>query len=127
MAGDVQTSGPIFDGRADIALGHACRDSERQIAILGASMVRTQLGRVTRNPSEPPVYQNLMEAQPEAPGWKIWDQDKIYGPWLEGTGSRNKTTRFKGYFTFRLIAVKLQARAAAVCDKIITTYSARWH
>lgn len=25
----------------------------------------------------------------------------VYGPWLEGVGSRNHTTRFKGYHAFR--------------------------
>lgn len=123
---DVTVSGPVFDGRADIALNHACEDSERQLAILGASMVRTQLGRVIRKPSTPPFYQNQVEAIPEQPGWKIWDQDVIYGPWLEGTGSRNRTTRFKGYFTFRLIAAKLDAMANRICDRIITSYEPRW-
>ena len=124
-AGDVTVSGPLFDGRADIALGHACAESERQIAIIGASMVRTRLNRVLRK--QTPYYRLQVEAQPEMPGWKIWDQDVVYGPWLEGTGSRNKTTRFKGYFTFRLIAAQLQRRAAVICEKIITTYEARWH
>jgi hypothetical protein len=31
----------------------------------------------------------------------ITDSGVVYGPWLEGTGSRNKTTRFKGYKSFR--------------------------
>ncbi len=124
MSETVTTSGPIFDGRADLALGQACRESERRIAILGASMVRTFLNRVLR--VQTPFYRMQVEAEPEAPGWKIWDQDVIYGPWLEGTGSRNRTTRFKGYFTFRTIAAQLQARAAAVCEHVITTYQARW-
>ncbi len=29
------------------------------------------------------------------------DGGVIYGPWLEGTSNRNKTTRFKGYAAFR--------------------------
>lgn len=41
------------------------------------------------------------------PVWKdqlsalITDGGVIYGPWLEGTSSRNETTRFKGYASFR--------------------------
>lgn len=127
MSADVTTSGPLFDGRADIALRHACADAERRIAILGASMVRTLLGKVIRRPSNPPFYQNQVEALPTHPGWKIWDQDVVYGPWLEGTGSRNRTTRFKGYFTFRLIAAKLQTMAAGICERVLVTYEARWH
>lgn len=125
MNPDVQTSGPLFDGRADIALRHACEDAERTIAILGASMARQQLNRVLRK--QTPYYRLQVEAQPEEPGWKVWDQDVIYGPWLEGTGSRNRTTRFKGYFTFRLIAQKMNAMAAQICGRVIASYEARWH
>lgn len=28
---------------------------------------------------------------------KVHDHQSLYGPWLEGTGSRNATTSFKGY------------------------------
>ena len=31
----------------------------------------------------------------------ITDSGVVYGPWLEGTSSRNQTTRFEGYFSFR--------------------------
>jgi hypothetical protein len=33
--------------------------------------------------------------------WKVDDNKCINGPWLEGTSSRNQSTRFKGYGTFR--------------------------
>ncbi len=125
MAGDVTTSGPIFDGRADLALRHACEDSERQLAILGASMLRQRMNRVFK--VQTPYYRMQVEAIPDPPGWVIWDQDVAYGPWLEGTGSRNRTTRFKGYFSFRLTAADLQRRAVAVCERVLVTYQARWH
>lgn len=32
---------------------------------------------------------------------RIDDGGVVYGPWLEGTGRRNSTTRFKGYRSFR--------------------------
>ena len=32
---------------------------------------------------------------------RIHDSNVVYGPWLEGVGSRNDTTRFKGYAIFR--------------------------
>ena len=31
----------------------------------------------------------------------IHDSKVVYGPWLEGTSSRNNTTQFKGYASFR--------------------------
>lgn len=38
----------------------------------------------------------------------------IYGPWLEGTGSRNQTTRFKGYSSFRKTAQWLDKEKGGV-------------
>jgi KDO2-lipid IV(A) lauroyltransferase len=39
-----------------------------------------------------------------------------YGPWLEGTGSRNLTTRFKGYHTFRLVSQQVDEEAGPVAE-----------
>ena len=38
----------------------------------------------------------------------------VYGPWIEGTGSRNRTTRFKGYRTFRTIGQEMRSRVGAI-------------
>ena len=54
--------------------------------------------------------------------WDITDQGYYYGPWLEGTGSRNETTRFKGYGTFRRITQELQERAPAIADVAFSRY-----
>lgn len=113
-------SGPLFDGRAEKAVADACDDSEKQIATLGASMIRTQLGTVLRH--QTPVYRLRNVAQPDAPGWKIWDRGMVYGPWLEGTGSRNRTTRFKGYRTYRIVVQKINARAQAIGQSVVARY-----
>jgi hypothetical protein len=49
----------------------------------------------------------------------------IYGPWLEGVGSRNRTTRFKGYFTFRRTAQQLKSRSTAVANGVLRRYLSR--
>jgi len=126
MAQDVTVYGPIFDGRADLALTQACQESERSIAILGASMLRQFAARMFRRESNPPYYRFKVEAKATAPGWKIWDQDVIYGPWLEGTGSRNRTTRFKGYRLFRITSARLQMMARGIVEGVISRYSNRW-
>jgi len=38
----------------------------------------------------------------------ITDGGAVYGPWLEGASSRNQSTRFKGYGTFRKTAQYIQ-------------------
>lgn len=44
----------------------------------------------------------------------VHDRGVVYGPWLEGTGSRNRTTRFKGYATFRTITQQTQNEVEAL-------------
>jgi hypothetical protein len=41
----------------------------------------------------------------------IDDGNVLYGPWLEGISDRNKTTKFKGYNSFRKAAQEMQKNA----------------
>jgi len=47
----------------------------------------------------------------------ISDSGVVYGPWLEGVGSRNQATRFKGYAIFRRTRDKLQRLSRDILDK----------
>jgi hypothetical protein len=48
------------------------------------------------------------------------DSGVVYGPWLEGTSSRNQTTRFKGYSVFRKTRDWLESR---VVPQLLSKYS----
>jgi len=45
---------------------------------------------------------------------QVKNTNAVYGPWIEGTGSRNKTTRFKGYRTFRIIGQEMRQRTPSL-------------
>lgn len=45
-----------------------------------------------------------------------------YGPWLEGSGSRNQSTRFKGYHGFRRTAQALDRDATQIADEALAPY-----
>lgn len=50
----------------------------------------------------------------------IHDSDVVYGPWLEGVGSRNfPTTRFKGYSIMRKVTRSMQDRGVVLADRVI--------
>lgn len=50
----------------------------------------------------------------------ISDSDVVYGPWLEGVGSRNyPRTRFKGYSIMRRTTRDMNERAASLVAGII--------
>lgn len=48
---------------------------------------------------------------------RLDDSRLIYGAWLEGTGSRNQTTRFKGYRTFRHTYTVLEREKGGIVVK----------
>lgn len=52
----------------------------------------------------------------------VHDTPVAYGPWVEGVGSRNESTRFKGHHAFRLIAQQLELEASAIADRTIEVY-----
>jgi len=47
----------------------------------------------------------------------------IYGPWLEGVSSRNQTTRFKGYASFRRTEQWLQSRVKPEAKAFVRRYT----
>lgn len=48
---------------------------------------------------------------------EVHDSRVVYGPWLEGTTSRNQSTRFKGYAMFRQAYQDLQRLKVALLQK----------
>lgn len=115
----VVKTGPLFiPGNADRVLHDIADQAEESVATLGASMIRSRMASVFR--IETPFYRLKNVAERYMSGWRIWDQDAaVYGFWLEGIGSRNKTTRFKGYFTYRIIFQELSARAPTIVEGVV--------
>lgn len=113
----VTLSGPLFDGRASAMVDRAVIDMEHHLGSVGADYMRAELERVLRK--ETPYYR-LQITSTEYPGRTVVnDGGIVYGPWLEGTGSRNKTTRFKGYATFRRITQKLNDEAPRILQPYV--------
>lgn len=99
---DVDTRGPVFDGRAKAAAYAYTIHAGQTVAEVAKEAVDARLDVVLRNPT--PYYQTRITLDLATSGhWRVHDDMVIYGPWLEGVGSRNRTTRFKGYATFRTV------------------------
>lgn len=66
-------------------------------------------------------YESNVRVKNTSSGHEVWDGGHggpVYGPWLEGVGSRNATTRFKGYHAFRKAAAALEARIGGMGDRL---------
>lgn len=115
---DVKTHGLIFHpALAERVVDAGCDRVEMDVAKEGEDQVHRQLGTVLRQPTG--RYYSSIDVKRDGDGVSIDGDNVIYGPWLEGVGSRNRTTRFKGYFTFRKVAQWLNAVAGHMADRQI--------
>ena len=67
------------------------------------SFAEAQKGKASRG-----NYSRNINGRVDGEIGRISDGQVVYGPWLEGVSSRNETTRFKGYHSFRIVAQQLQ-------------------
>lgn len=110
---DITVSGPFFDHpfRAHETT-ELCRDARDQVGAQGLADWHENLDRSIRHPT--PYYETQPTVQERGGEAVVHDRGVIYGPWLEGVGSRNKTTRFKGYFSLRRAADSTRAKVDRV-------------
>ena len=115
MSSNVSFSGPLFDGRADAALRRYLDVMPDDVAQKGIDMIHVRLAGVLRHDTG--RYTAHVHKEKQLDDLVITDTPVVYGPWLEGTGSRNSPrTRFKGYHTFRLIRQMLDTQAGDIAQ-----------
>lgn len=125
MGADVTMTGPLYDGKAAAAVDDFLDETSREIADLGQDMVQARLRSVLKDDTGHYRGKVTVDRATSDASWVVTDQGVIYGPWLEGTSSRNKTTRFKGYGTFRKVRQDLAAKADDVAEKNLDRYLER--
>jgi len=114
----------MFDGRASATLKAYELEMRYRIAEKGKEMVLETLHEVLQNPTG--YYESQVRVEGRANYVDVvTDGGVIYGPWLEGTSSRNQTTRFKGYGTFRKVRDKLNSEAVGLALRFLPEYVRR--
>jgi|SRR3989304_1423301 len=117
----VETKGAIFNASKTQAAGRRLIvDINEAIAQEGVNRVLARLQRVLKNPSG--YYQSQIAVQKRQIYRGYWDNNAIYGGWLEGVSSRNRTTRFKGYRTFRMVKQTLDRDAVSIAKPLVDKY-----
>ena len=105
----VDRDGPIFRPlTVHAAVSELIDAVEHDVAAAGLVEWSTNLDASLRNPT--PYYETQLTLEPTAGGWVAHDRGIVYGPWLEGVGSRNQTTRFKGYAAARRARQAIEKR-----------------
>lgn len=112
-------SGPIFDNRAVRAFSDMEEELEEEAAEWALDHIKGTYHRSFKNPT--PAYEYTVRVRKDRGGSEVWDGGHggaVYGPWLEGVGSRNQTTRFKGYWAFRKATAALDRRIEEMGDSL---------
>lgn len=120
MATTVIKRGPLFDGRAAAAMHQYIPAMVEEVGQAAESLVRDGTG-VFKNPTG--AYESRITwDRSSATYGMVTDHNSVYGPWLEGVGSRNSTSRFKGYHLWR----KGYQQAERVADRIAERLMGRY-
>ena len=133
----VKLSGPLFDGTAERAMVKAVAAIQEKLSAEGERLAAQALASSIRVPhtgravggittiTASTTFQTGKYTMPVVAdeGESVVTSDlATYGPWLEGTGSRNQTTRFKGYFSFRRATQELDEAAGDIADETLQPY-----
>jgi hypothetical protein len=124
MQVEVIASGPLFNGTASAMVQRYTQQGGEEVARWADAEVHRVLEQVLRHPTG--FYQSQVRVNMVSPDrFQITDGGVVYGPWLEGVSSRNYSTRFKGYATFRRVAQRVEKRADRTFAKLFADLQVR--
>jgi hypothetical protein len=132
----VATQGPLFTRAAADKMVKAVNSATRELVQKGEQRLAEQL-----RPRPAGVYLSVEQAGPGKASTGnyrrnistefknmsaiIYDGNVVYGPWLEGIGSRNATSRFKGYGVYRQTASYLGKISRGIYDAHVRHWAKR--
>jgi hypothetical protein len=119
MSIDIEFRGPLFDGRAERAIERACDDARDDVAAYAEE--RVLMGTSASFKTRTPYYETrVTTTRVSSEVSLVNDQGVIYGPWLEGVGSRNApVTRFAGYHFWRDAKQAVVARGPQIAEAAV--------
>lgn len=127
MSYNILFTGALFKGVAEAELEAAIRDAQKEIADYALYQWQMDMIGSFQNPSSPPRYESYANVHPRGTDLVVDDgypgSGLAYGPWLEGLGSRNATSRFKGYFAMRRARNSVAQKSAQIADPIISKFT----
>lgn len=116
---NLRLKGPVVEGRGPAIVKAMTEIAIEELADYTRYEVLTQLDSVLVNPTG--YYESQVRAERVAVDtYSINDSGVIYGPWLEGIGSRNRPRPgFPGYHTFRIVRNRMAQKAGVIAEAAI--------
>lgn len=116
---DCRVEGPIGDGRAGEASAEWARSTTQALADKGVEILGAwpmdKSGRSRGNFRSELHERRKSDTLVSVPGMRV--PGVTWGPWLEGTSERNRSTKFKGYHLFEETAKQLDELAPSVAQE----------
>lgn len=117
----VTQKGAVFNASATKAAGQRMTTQINDLlAQEGVRRIKQRLKKVLQHPTG--FYESRIQVTRGTQSRGISDGGVVYGGWLEGVDARNKTTRFKGYRTFRIIQQELAREKEAIAEPAVRKY-----
>jgi hypothetical protein len=117
----IKKHGPVFDGRAARTAHELVRFLRRTVAEVGEHDVERTASQF-QNPTG--NWQRHVHSSTRGL-YDVIDDPVVYNAWLEGTGSRNRTSRFKGYAMWRRSTQALRRKVPAIARGAIGPFLRR--
>lgn len=114
--------GPIHDGRMSRDFQAYEHDVAEAIAEAAKDTWVHNLEGSIRNPT--PYYWTRIDTREiTSTRYEVHDHDIVYGPWLEGTGSRNSpNTIFPGYWSLARAKETMKRKRGGIARRILREY-----
>lgn len=120
---DFSLHGPMLAGHPTAVLNDFVTEATWEVGGQGLANVHRVLDISIKHPT--PYYETQIMMERAANDVVVHDRGIIYGPWLEGVSSRNRTTRFKGYAAFRKATQQLRGQVPQLLDATLRRYLRR--
>lgn len=117
--GRVTVHGPAVQDLGG-AMDDAMRDLEVMVADDVSAAWHENLNASLR--TQTPYYVPNITRTRRAAAEVVTDRGVVYGPWLEGVGSRNRTTPFKGYFAARRAVRTVEAMVPERVARVVRAH-----
>lgn len=119
-----RVSGPISSGKMERDVRAYEHDVAEALAEDAENIVLRNLGNSLRFPTG--YYESRISTRElTSTRYEVHDGGVVYGPWLEGTGSRNRPRPgFPGYWSFKKAEETAKSRRGNVARKILRRYRA---
>lgn len=113
----VTFDGPFFASfRRYAIMNEFFRSAVERVTELTEEELRVAFGRKFKHPTG--HFESQMQMTVVSDRQRVILDPVVYGPWLEGTSRRNRSTRFKGYKIWRLTRQKMRRLGTEIAQAI---------